>query len=214
MREVDRNIVHLDLDSFFVSVEVLQNSELKDKPLLIGGSGNRGVVSSCSYEARKYGIHSAMPMKMAKRLCPHAIVLGGDFERYSYYSKMVTEVVAESVPMYEKSSIDEFYVDLTGMDRFFGAYQLATELRQRIIRETGLPISFGFSSNKTVSKVATNESKPNGQLQVLRGMEKGFLSPLTVNKIPQVGAKTYHLLRNMKYVKKRNYFFPYDQFEF
>jgi DNA polymerase IV len=195
--KVDRNIVHMDLDSFFVSVEVLQNSELKGKPLLIGGNSNRGVVASCSYEARKYGIHSAMPMKMARRLCPHAIILGGDSERYSYFSKMVTEVVSEAVPMYEKSSIDEFYIDLTGMDRFFGAYQLATELRQRITRETGLPISFGFSSNKTVSKIATNESKPNGQMQVYRGLEKGFLSPLTVNKIPQVGAKTYHLLRNM-----------------
>ncbi len=195
--ELDRNIVHMDLDAFFVSVECLQNSELKGKPLLIGGSSNRGVVAACSYEARKYGIHSAMPMKMARRLCPHALIIGGDSERYSYYSKMVTEVVAEAVPMYEKSSIDEFYIDLSGMDRFFGAYKMASELRQRITKETGLPISFGFSINKTVSKIATNEAKPNGQIQINKGTEKLFLSPLTINKIPQVGAKTYHLLRNM-----------------
>lgn len=195
--ELDRNIVHMDLDSFFVSVECLQNSELKGKALLIGGSSNRGVVAACSYEARKYGIHSAMPMKMARRLCPHALVIGGDSERYSYYSKIVTEVVAEAVPTYEKSSIDEFYIDLSGMDRFFGAYKIASELRQRITKETGLPISFGFSINKTVSKIATNEAKPNGQMQINKGTEKSFLSPLTINKIPQVGAKTYHLLRNM-----------------
>jgi DNA polymerase-4 len=192
-----RTIVHMDLDSFFVSVECLQNSSLRGKPLLIGGSGGRGVVASCSYEARRFGIHSAMPMKLALRLCPDALVLRGDYEQYTKFSHMVTEIVKEEVPLYEKTSIDEFYVDLSGMDRFFGCYKFASELRQRIIKETGLPISFGMSVNKTVSKVATNEAKPNGQREVEKGTEKPFLAPLSIKKIPMVGDQTYRLLKSM-----------------
>jgi len=173
------------------------DSRLKGKPVLVGGSSDRGVVAACSYEARAYGIHSAMPMKNAKRLCPEAVIVRGDYEQYSKYSNMVTDIVKESVPLYEKSSIDEFYMDLTGMDRFFGCYQLASELRQRIIKETGLPISFGMSPNKTVSKVATDEAKPNNQIKVDFGFEKSFLAPLSVKKIPMIGEKTYHLLRTM-----------------
>jgi len=173
------------------------DSRLKGKPVLIGGSSDRGVVAACSYEARAYGIHSAMPMKNAKRLCPEALIVRGDYEQYSKYSNMVTDIVKESVPLYEKSSIDEFYMDLTGMDRFFGCYQMAIELRQRIIKETGLPISFGMSPNKTVSKVATDEAKPNNQLKVDVGFEKSFLAPLSIKKIPMIGEKTYHLLRTM-----------------
>ena len=191
----------MDLDSFFVSVERLREPKLNGIPLLIGGSSNRGVVASCSYEARKFGIHSAMPMKMAKRLCPHATVIGGDSEQYSKYSHLVTEVIAEQVPLYEKSSIDEFYIDLTGMERFHNSYLLAQKIKRDIKRETGLAISFGHSVNKTVSKIATNESKPNGFCRIEKGAEKGFLSPLTVNKIPQVGNKTYHTLRSMGVVK-------------
>ncbi len=187
----------MDLDSFFVSVSCLEHSALKGKPVLIGGTGDRGVVASCSYEARAYGVHSAMPMKLARRLCPDAIVVRGDYDRYSYYSDMVTEIISESVPLYEKSSIDEFYLDLSGMDRFFGCYKWATELRQKITRETGLPISFGLSPNKTVSKVATGEAKPNGQLRVDLGTEKNFLAPLSIAKIPMVGDKTWQLLRSM-----------------
>ena len=190
-------IVHMDLDSFFVSVSCLENPRLKGKPVLIGGTSDRGVVASCSYEARAYGVHSAMPMKLARRLCPDAIIVRGDYDRYSYYSDMVTEIISERVPLYEKSSIDEFYIDLTGMDRFFGCYSWATELRHRITKETGLPISFGLSQNKTVSKVATGEAKPNGQMKIDWGLEKTFLAPLSVSKIPMVGEKTYHLLRNM-----------------
>lgn len=190
-------IVHMDLDAFFVSVSCLENPALKGKPVIIGGMGDRGVVSACSYEARAFGVHSAMPVKLARRLCPDALVVRGDFDRYGYYSDMVTEIIDESVPLYEKSSIDEFYIDLTGMDRFFGCYKWATELRQRITRETGLPISFGLSLNKTVSKVATGEAKPNGQLRVDEGTEKGFLAPLSISKIPMVGEKTYQLLRSM-----------------
>jgi DNA polymerase-4 len=122
-----RSIVHMDLDTFFVSCERLIDSRLNGKPVLIGGTSDRGVVASCSYEARKYGVHSAMPMRMAKQLCPEAIVLRGNSGIYTKYSKMVTEVIHEMVPLYEKASIDEFYIDLTGMDQFFGNHQLAPE---------------------------------------------------------------------------------------
>lgn len=191
---MERSIVHMDLDTFFVSCERLIDSNLNGKPVLIGGTSDRGVVASCSYEARRYGIHSAMPMRMAKQLCPEAIVLRGNSGIYTKYSKAVTEVIKDSVPLYEKSSIDEFYIDLTGMDKFFGCNQLATELRQRIIKETGLPISFGHSINKTVSKIATGEAKPNNQIKVINGTEKPFLAPLSVRKIPMVGEKTYNSL--------------------
>jgi DNA polymerase-4 len=192
-----RSIVHMDLDTFFVSCERLLDSRLKGKPILIGGTSDRGVVASCSYEARRFGIHSAMPMKMARERCPEAIVIKGNSLTYSRYSKMVTEIIRESVPLYEKSSIDEFYLDLSGMDAFFGTLKYASELRMKIIRETGLPISFGLSQNKTVSKIATGEAKPNNQLRVDYGTEKDFLGPLSVRKIPMVGLKTYQTLCNL-----------------
>lgn len=194
---MQKTILHLDLDTFFVSVERLINSELKNKPLLVGGLSDRGVVAACSYETRGYGVHSGMPMKMAKELCPEAIAIKGNAGTYSNYSDMVTEIIKEQVPLFEKSSIDEFYADLTGMDRFFGCYRYASELRQRILKETGLPISFGLSVNKVVSKVATNEAKPNNQLKIDYGLEKPFLAPLSIKKIPMVGDKTYQVLRNL-----------------
>lgn len=189
-----RNIVHMDLDTFFVSCERLLDSRLNGKPVLIGGTSDRGVVASCSYEARTFGIHSAMPMRMAKQLCPEAIILRGDAGTYTKFSQNVTDVIKDTVPLYEKSSIDEFYIDLTGMDKFFGCHKLASELRQRIMRETGLPISFGLSLNKTVSKIATGEAKPNNEIQILSGNEKPFLAPLSVKKIPMVGDVTYKSL--------------------
>ncbi len=194
---MDRNILHLDLDSFFVSVECIAHPELKGKPVLIGADSDRGVVASCSYEARKFGIRSAMPMRMAKQLCPEAIILRGNSGAYMDKSDEVTEIIREQVPLFEKSSVDEFYVDFTGTEKFFGAMKLATELRKRISKETGLPNSFGLSINKTVSKVATNEAKPNGQLQVERGTEKPFLAPMPIENIPGLGEKTSHLLRSM-----------------
>lgn len=194
---MERKIVHIDLDTFFVSVERLMQPKLVGKPVLVGGSGDRGVVASCSYEARTYGIHSAMPMKMARMLCPEAIIVRGDTSQYSKYSNDITDIIKESVPLYEKTSIDEFYIDLTGMDRFFGCYQLATELRKKITKETGLPISFALSTNKTVAKVGTGEAKPNGQKEIPFGTERGFLAPLSIKKIPMVGDKTYQLLRGM-----------------
>ncbi|MEY4216847.1 MAG: hypothetical protein RLZZ68_1303 [Bacteroidota bacterium] len=192
-----RNIVHMDLDTFFVSCERLLDSRLNGKPILIGGTSDRGVVASCSYEARRFGIHSAMPMKMAKERCPEAIVIKGNSATYSRYSRAVTEIIREASPLYEKMSVDEFYLDFTGMDRFFGTLKYATELRQKIIRETGLPISFGLSQNKTVSKVATGEAKPNNQRMVSHGEERAFLAPLSVAKIPMVGTKTYQTLCNL-----------------
>jgi DNA polymerase-4 len=192
-----KSIVHMDLDTFFVSCERLQDSRLNNKPILIGGTSDRGVVASCSYEARKFGVHSAMPMRQARHLCPEAIIIRGNSGTYTKYSKLVTDVIHEAVPLYEKSSIDEFYIDLSGMDKFFGNLKLASELRQRIMSETGLPISFGMSANKTVSKIATGEAKPNNQIDILKGEEKPFLAPLSVKKIPQVGNKTYQVLCNL-----------------
>ncbi len=194
---MERSIVHMDLDTFFVSVERLGNSKLNGKPVIIGGTSDRGVVSSCSYEARRYGVHSAMPMKMARALCNEAIVVHGDMEAYSNYSRMVTEIIAEQAPVYEKASIDEHYLDITGMDRFFGCMQWAHELRQRIMKETGLPISYGLSVNKTVSKIATGEAKPNGEIEVPGVGIENFLAPLSIRKIPMIGNQTFRLLRSM-----------------
>ncbi|MBK9982635.1 MAG: DNA polymerase IV [Saprospiraceae bacterium] len=193
----DRAILHLDLDSFFVSVECLRDSSLKGKPLIIGGMGGRGVVASCSYEARRYGVHSAMPMKMALRLCPQALVLRGDMDSYTRHSMLVSEIIEGQAPVYEKSSIDEFYLDLTGMDRYFGCYKWSAELRQRIIKESGLPISCALSVNKLVSKVGTGEVKPNGIREIPTGEEREFLAPLSTGKIPGIGKETYKKLSFM-----------------
>jgi DNA polymerase IV len=197
MLSANRCIVHLDLDTFFVSVERLLNRDLTGKPVIIGGTSDRGVVASCSYEARRFGIHSAMPMRMARMLCDHAIVIRGDMDQYSKFSKMVTQIIAGQAPLFEKASIDEHYLDITGMDRFFGNLKWSQELREKIIRETGLPVSFGISVNKTVSKIATGEAKPNGLLQVPYQGIHPFLDPLSIRKIPMIGSKSYHLLRSM-----------------
>ncbi len=189
--------MHLDLDTFFVSVERLINPSLTGKPVIVGGLSDRGVVASCSYEARKFGIHSAMPARMAKQLCRDAIFLRGDMDLYTRYSRIVTEIIAEKAPVYEKTSVDEHYLDITGMDRFFGSLKWSHELRQKIIKETGLPISFGLSVNKTVSKIATGEAKPNGELYIPQERVKNFLSPLSIKKIPMIGPKNYQLLRSM-----------------
>ncbi|MFI5218606.1 MAG: DNA polymerase IV [Bacteroidia bacterium] len=196
MIDTHRTVVHMDLDCFFVSVSRLINPKLNGLPVIVGG-GDRGVVAACSYETRKFGVHSAMPIKTAKRLCPEAIIIHGDYDEYSKRSDEVTQIIKEDVPLYERSSIDEFYMDLTGMDKFFGCYKHALELREKIIKETRLPISLGMSANKTVSKVATDEAKPNNHRKVDYGDEKKFLAPLCVNKIPMIGDKTYHLLRSM-----------------
>lgn len=191
-----RSVAHFDLDAFFVSVECVKNPVLKGKPLIVGG-GERGVVAACSYETRKFGVHSAMPIKLAKRLCPQAMIIGGDMESYSRYSQMVTDIIRSKVPLYEKASIDEFYIDLSGMDKFFGVSKFTSELKKYISAESGLPISYALASNKLISKVATNEAKPNGQMEIPFGFEKPFLAPLAVQKLPMVGTQTTNLLRQM-----------------
>ena len=193
----ERAILHLDMDAFFASVECLRDSSLKEKPLIIGGTSNRGVVASCNYIARRFGIHSAMPMRMALQRCPDAIVLKGDMDTYSRYSQLVTDIIESEAPEFEKSSIDEFYLDLTGMDRYVGCWQWSKELRQKIIHNSGLPISFGLSINKVVSKVGTGEAKPNGQLQIPQGDEKTFLAPLPIRKMPGIGKVSQQKLNLM-----------------
>jgi len=197
MPELERYIAHFDLDAFFVSVELLKKPELKGKPLIVGGDGQRGIVTACSYEARKYGIQSAMPAMTAKRLCPDAIFLKGSYHEYSNYSRQVTDLIASSVPHYQKASIDEFYIDMNGMDKFFGIRRFTKNLREKIIKETGLPISYGLSTSKLVSKMATNEAKPNGYLEIPAGKETAFLWPLTVDKIPGVGKQTLIQLQSL-----------------
>ena len=188
-------IAHFDLDSFFVSVEYIRDPSLRGKAVIVGGQNEKGIVTTCSYEARKYGVHSAMPMKTAMRLCPHAIVVKGTYAEYSKYSRWVTQIIASKAPLFEKASIDEFYIDLSGMDKFFNPLQWTIDLRELITKETGLPISFGIAGNKMVAKMATNEAKPNGFLQVPDGKEKEFLSSLELDKIPGVGEQTSQVLR-------------------
>jgi len=193
---MERAIVHMDLDTFFVSCERLKNSELEKKPVIIGG-GDRGVVASCSYETRFFGVRSAMPIKMALRLCPEAKVIKGDMEMYSNMSHMVTEIIQEKVPVLEKASIDEFYLDLSGMDKFFGCYKWTYEIAESVQKNTGLPISFALSANKTVSKIGTGESKPTGRFEVKQRDIQSFLNPLSVKKIPMVGDVTFQLLSRL-----------------
>jgi DNA polymerase-4 len=188
-------IAHFDLDSFFVSVEILKDPSLKGKPVIVGGHNEKGIVTTCTYEARKFGVHSAMPMKTAMRLCPQAIVISGTYSEYSRYSKWVTQIIASRAPLFEKASVDEFYIDLQGMDKFFDPLKWTIDLRELIMNETGLPISFGIAKNKMVAKMATNEAKPNGFLQVPLGKEKEFLAPLEVNKIPGVGEQSNKILQ-------------------
>lgn len=193
---MERSIVHMDLDTFFVSCVRLQNSALEGIPLIVGG-GDRGVVASCSYEARKYGVHSAMPIKMALRLCPEAKIVKGDMELFSRYSNTVSQIIEENAPVMEKASIDEFYLDITGMDKFHGSYKWTNELVAKVTRETGLPLSFALSVNKTVSKIATGEGKPKGNLEIPQPLVQHFLNPLSIRKIPMVGDATFKLLSRM-----------------
>lgn len=194
---MNRSIIHLDLDAFFVAVERRKNPSLNGIPLIIGGSTNRGVVAACSYEARKFGIHSAMPMYQAMRLCPDATVIRGDISAYSEASRAVTQIITEEAPCFEKASIDEFYIDATGMDRYFGTFKWAKALRARIIRETALPISLALATNKLVAKVATGEFKPNAEIEISPGREQAFFDPLEVDKIPMIGKRTATMLHNL-----------------
>jgi len=197
MNNNERQIIHMDIDAFFVSVEVRKDPRLEGHAVIIGSKSDRGAVASCSYEARKYGVHAAMPSKLAMRLCPQAIWIRGNMDTYSQASNEITEILKERVPIIEKASIDEHYIDMTGMDRFHGTLKYAHELREKVIRETHLPISLGLSINKTVSKMATNECKPNGELNVEKPKVQPFLNPLSIRKIPGLGEKTFIKLSDM-----------------
>ena len=190
---MSRAIVHMDLDTFFVSCVRLENPQFNGIPLIVGG-GERGVVASCSYEARYFGVRSAMPIRMAMQLCPQAKIVKGDMELFSNKSHEVTQIIEEHSPLVEKASIDEFYLDITGMDKFYGCYKWTNELIQTITKETGLPISFALSVNKTVSKIATGEGKPKGNLEISESQVRPFLNPLSIQKIPMVGDVTFQLL--------------------
>lgn len=193
---MERAIAHMDLDTFFVSCERLRHSVLEKKPVIIGG-GDRGVVASCSYEARKFGVRSAMPLRMALRLCPEAQVIKGDMDYYSKMSHLVTEIIQEKTPVLEKASVDEFYLDLSGMDKFFGCYQWTNDIAEAVTQNSGLPISFALSNNKTVSKIGTGESKPTGRFEIKEQNIQNFLNPLSIKKIPMVGPETFQLFSRL-----------------
>lgn len=195
---MDRQIVHMDMDAFYVSCTLLKMPELSGRPLIIGGTSNRGVVTSASYEARKYGVQSAMPIRVALQRCPDATIIKGDFDLFTKYSNTVNEIISEHSPVHERASIDEFYLDMSGMDRFFGSLQFTKELVHKVQNETGLPMSFGLSVNKTVAKMCTNYAKPLGHFHILSKEVQPFLDPQSIKNLPSLGDVTYKLLRRIR----------------
>jgi DNA polymerase-4 len=191
------SILHVDMDAFFVSVELLERPELRGKPVIVGGQPNqRGVVTAASYEARKFGVHSAMPLRTAGRLCPHAVYLDGHHAKYTEWSDRVAAILAKFSPIVEMVSIDEAYLDLSGTDRLHGPPLAATDkLLRTITRTTGLPCSGGLAATRLVAKVASDQAKPRGLLWVAPGSEARFLAPLSVRKIPGIGEVTERALR-------------------
>jgi DNA polymerase-4 len=189
---MQRLICHVDMDAFFVSVEELFDPALKGKPVVVGGKRDqRGVVAAASYAARKFGIHSAMPLRTASQLCPQAIFVEGHPDRYRVYSRRVYEVLETFSPQVEMASIDEAYVDLTGTERLHGPpLRVAHSLHEMVRKKTELHCSLGLSSSRLVSKISSDQAKPNGVLYVLPGDEASFLAPLEVRRIPGVGKKT------------------------
>lgn len=185
-----RTIFHLDLDAFFVSVERILDPKLNGKPVIVGGDPKygRGVVAACSYEARAYGLHSAMPIRTAYRLCPHGIYLHGHFEEYERYSQAVKNILEQYAPLVEQASIDEFYLDMTGTQKMYGSmFAFASKLQEEIWNKLSLPCSIGIGSNKTIAKIGSDCMKPTGITFIIPGMEKEFLAPMPVETIPGVG---------------------------
>jgi DNA polymerase-4 len=188
-----RTIFHLDMDTFFVSVERIMNPKLKGKPVVVGGDPKygKGVVAACSYEAREYGLHSAMPIRKAYSLCPHAIYLHGHHEEYTRYSHLVKNILNKYAPVLEQASIDEFYIDFSGCKHIYGSFKtLALIIQREINNKLALPCSIGIASNKTTAKIASDFKKPNGITYISPGEEKDFLSDLPVQVIPGVGKVT------------------------
>jgi DNA polymerase-4 len=196
------HIVHLDIDTFFVSVERILDPKLEGRPVIVGGNplAGRGVVASCSYEARQFGVHSAQPIRLAHRLCPKAIFLSGNYLHYSKYSQTVSQILKEITPIREQASVDEFYIDLSRTERYRGdAYVWAQEIRKTLNGETHLPISCGFSTNKLISKIATSvkaKHNPERHFKVEPGFERQFLSPLPIRAMPGIGEKMEEELRS------------------
>ncbi len=191
---MERSVVHMDLDTFFVSCERRMNTQLIDKPLIIGGASDRAIVASCSVETRKYGVRTGMPMRQAKYLCPDAKVISPDMDYYTKCSSEVAQILEESAPIMERCTISEFYLDVSGMDKFYGCFKWTSELTNKIVKETDLPISFGMSVNKTVSRIATFEAKPHGKINILPDQVKQFINPLSIRKIPGLGNEKYEEL--------------------
>jgi DNA polymerase-4 len=195
----NRTIMHIDLDSFFVSVEQVLNPELKDKPVVVGGNPNRrGVVATASYEARTFGLRSGMPLVTAARLCPEAILIEGNFTKYREYSKKFMTIISEFSPFIEPVGIDEAYLDVTGFESIHGTIrQMADKIKQRIRSELGLSASIGIASCKVVAKVASDLSKPDGLIEVLPSEERNFLAPMPVEELPGVGKSTVKVIKNL-----------------
>lgn len=192
-------IFHLDLDTFFVSVERILDPSLMDKPVIVGAnpSAGRGVVAACSYEAREYGLHSAMPIKQAYKLCPHGIYLHGTHREYSRYSKAVKNILVKYAPLIEQTSIDEFYMDFTGTEKIYGSmFLFAKKMQEQILHKLNLPCSIGIGTNKTIAKICSDYAKPLGVVYIVPGMEKDFLAPLPVETIPGVGKVTLRSLHS------------------
>ncbi len=194
-----RQILHIDMDAFFVSVEVLENPSLKGKPVIVGADPDgRGVVAAASYEARKFGVHSAQPIRTAKQLCPHAVFLRGHYDKYRIYSQKVYTILGTFTPVVEMVSIDEAYLDLTGCERLYGsAFRAADRVVRAIKEQTGLDCSVGVSRSHLVSKIASDQAKPHGLLYVLPGYEANFLAPLPIRRMPGIGKVTEPELRSL-----------------
>lgn len=190
-------ILHIDLDTFFVSVERLLNPDLVGKPVICGHKSDRSVVSTASYEVRKYGVHSGMSMLTAMRLCPQAIVVYSGHHVYGEFSRKVQQIVHDNAPLYQQMSCDEYFIDLSGMDKYFDVPKWAHDLRMKIIEQTKLPISYGLSINRTVAKIASGQAKPMGELYVPGEKVQQFLDPLPVQKIPGVGSSIMPRLQKL-----------------
>ena len=195
--EARETILHVDMDAFYASVEVIKDPTLRGKPVIVGGRGGRGVVTSASYEAREFGVHSAMPGITARRLCPHAIFLSNDFEAYQTYSERIREVFLSFSPLVEPLSLDEAFIDVSGSIRLFGEPMAIAAQIKRAIADLGLGCTVGVAPNKFLAKIASTRAKPDGLLRVPADEVESFLHPLPVGALWGVGEATAEALRRL-----------------